>query len=136
MQIIYPTPSIYTIMCINPTLIPKWLINVSLSLQVNVMISFVQAVFQIFSSTRPWKDVFSEIMYKEETRIFPHVRRRRLRRKKLIIIRSCCFVRSRWGIFHTCDNHSYLMFSWQVEFWLAKKVLLKLQGSRAVTENQ
>ena len=23
------------------------------------------------------------------------------------------------------------MFSWQVEFWLAKKVLLKLQGSRA-----
>jgi hypothetical protein len=29
-----------------------------------------------------------------------------------------------------------LMFSWQVEFWLAKKVLLKLQGSRAVTENQ
>ena len=29
-----------------------------------------------------------------------------------------------------------LMFSWQVEFWLAKRVLLKLQGSRAVTENQ
>ena len=29
-----------------------------------------------------------------------------------------------------------LMFSWQVEFWLAKKVLLKFQGSRAVTENQ
>jgi hypothetical protein len=29
-----------------------------------------------------------------------------------------------------------LMFSWQVEFLLAKKVLLKLQGSRAVTENQ
>ena len=29
-----------------------------------------------------------------------------------------------------------LMFSWQVEFLLAKKVLLKLQGSRAVTGNQ
>ena len=29
-----------------------------------------------------------------------------------------------------------LMFSWQVEFWLAKKVLLKLHGSRAATENQ
>ena len=29
-----------------------------------------------------------------------------------------------------------LMFSLQVEFWLVKKVLLKLQGSRAVTENQ
>jgi hypothetical protein len=26
------------------------------------------------------------------------------------------------------------MFSWQVEFWLAEKVLLKLQGSRAVTD--
>ena len=26
------------------------------------------------------------------------------------------------------SNISYLMFWWQVEFWLAKKVLLKLQG--------
>jgi hypothetical protein len=26
----------------------------------------------------------------------------------------------------------YLMFLWQVEFWLAKNLLLKLQGSRAV----
>jgi hypothetical protein len=29
-----------------------------------------------------------------------------------------------------------LMFSWQVEFWLAKQILLTFQGSRAVTENQ
>jgi hypothetical protein len=29
-----------------------------------------------------------------------------------------------------------LMFSWQVEFWVAKQVLLTFQGSRAVTENQ
>jgi hypothetical protein len=38
-------------------------------------------------------------------------------------------------IFKAADIY-YLMFSWQVEFWLAKKVLSKFQGSRAVTENQ
>ena len=40
------------------------------------------------------------------------------------------------GMLKCAVNIIYLMFSWQVEFWLANKVLAKLQGSRAVTENQ
>jgi hypothetical protein len=43
-----------------------------------------------------------------------------------------------YGIFKLfCwEKENVIDYSWQVEFWLAKKVLLKLQGSRAMAENQ